>query len=149
MTSSWSKERFKSDKILKNFKIFEKFLTFLWEIYSKFGKFSHFLENFEKIWNFSIILHFLENWEKILHFWEFGKDLHFLKILHFFEKKFFKILPCLQCSVIVFCGTLSEILNFFRVFSLLFFFLQKWFLHVICYNDVFMVKRAFSKVTKF
>ena len=48
----------------------------------------------------------------------------------FFE--IFKILPFLKCSVLVFCGTLSEILNFFRVFSLLFFTLSEWFLHVIC-----------------
>ena len=144
MTSSWSKERLKSDKILKILKIFEKFLTFLWEIFSFFWKFSHFSENFGKFCNFSKILHFLENLGKICIFEKMGKMyIFFWKFCIFWKKNFFKILSCLKCSVLVFCGTLCEILNFFRVFSLLFFFLQKRFLHVICYNDVFMVKRAF------
>jgi len=57
--SSWSKERFKSDKILKNFAFFGKILHF-WEIFGKFwGKFCIFSE--------------------ILHFWKkfFSKFCHF------------------------------------------------------------------------
>ena len=132
MTSSWSKERFKSDKILKNFKIFGKFLTFLWEIFSFFGKFSHFLENLENFCIFSKILHFLENLEKICIFENLGKICIFLKILHFLEKIFFQNFAFLKCSVYHFCGSWREILNFFKVFSLLFFTLKEWFLHVIC-----------------
>ena len=141
MTSSWSKERFKSDKILKNLKF--------WNFWQFYEKFSHFLENFLifwKIWKKFAIF------RKFCTFWKIWKKFAFLRIWErftffwkfcIFWKNFFKILPCLKCSVLVFCGTLSEILNFFRVFSLLFFTLSEWFLHVICYYDVFMVKRAF------
>jgi len=47
MTSSWSKEHFKSDKILKILKIFGKFFKNFWKNLSNFGKT---LENFGKIW---------------------------------------------------------------------------------------------------
>ena len=88
MTSSWSKEHFKSDKILKILKIFGKFLTFLWEIFSLLGKFSHFLENLGKFCIFSKILHFLENLEKICIFENLGKICNFWKFCIFWKKFF-------------------------------------------------------------
>jgi len=149
MTSSWSKERFKSDKILKflknflkNFDIFMGNFLIAWKIFSFFGKFEkilHFFENFAFFGKFCIFWKILKKFA-FLRIW---KKFAIFKIFAFFGKNFFKILSCLKCSVLVFCGTLSEILNFFRVFSLLFFTLSEWFLHVICYNEVFMVKRAF------
>ena len=55
MTSSWSKERFKSDKILKFLEnvAFLKILQFwesFWQIFENLTNFSKTFENFGKIW---------------------------------------------------------------------------------------------------
>jgi len=90
MTSSWSKERFKSDKILKNFEkfweIFDIFMgNFLiaWKIFSFFGKFEKILQFFK---NFAF---FWKIWKKFA-FLRIWINFAFLKILHFLEKKFFQ-----------------------------------------------------------
>jgi len=87
MTSSWSKERFKSDKFLKFFEIFEQFLknfTFLWNFLANFA----FLEKFYIFWKIWQILENLANFGKTLV--KFGKK--FLK----------KFLPFLKCPVLHF-----------------------------------------------
>jgi len=77
MTSSWSKEHFKSDKILKIFEIFGKFYIFV----KFFGKFCIFVNFFGKFCIFGKILHFWKNFAFLEKFGKFSKIWQILEKL--------------------------------------------------------------------
>ena len=137
-------------RIWERFAFFWKFCIFWKKFFSKFCLFKMLCTPFS-LWNRPLLRNqaFLDKFlTKILvtiraktHVLEVNLS-HFKKLQIFIFWNF-QNFAFLKCSVYHFCGSWREILNFFKVFSLLFFTLSEWFLHVICYNDVFMVKRAF------